>query len=111
MNAAARLVHQNVLSRHLIFIQWLTWRQPAALLLTFSILLSAFSIIYVTHSNRALYATYQHFLVEQDQLTVRRSQLLLERSMWLLQSRVQHVAERDLAMAFPDHQSVVVVHE
>ena len=41
MNAAARLVHQNVLSRHLVLTHRLSWRQMAALMLGLGIMLSA----------------------------------------------------------------------
>lgn len=111
MNAAARLVHQNVLSRHLLMTHFLTRQQIVIMLLTLSVLLSALSIIYVTHVTRVLHAGYQHNLVEQDRLHVERGQLLLERSTWMMQARIQQIAESKLSMFIPDHKSVVVMHE
>jgi cell division protein FtsL len=111
MNAAARLVHQNVLSRHLVLTHLLTRRQIAVLILALMILLSALSIIYVTHTARVLHAAYQHQLVQQTQIQIEHSQLLLERSTWMVQGRIQHLAEQKLGMVTPSNQSVVVVHE
>lgn len=111
MNAAARLVHQNVISRHLLMTHFLTRQQVTLMLLTLSVLLSALSIIYVTHVNRVLHAGYQHNLTEQDRLHVERGQLLLERSTWMMQARIQQIAENKLNMFVPDHKSVVVIRE
>jgi cell division protein FtsL len=111
MNAAARLVHQSVLSRQLVFTHLLSRRQIAVVILALAVLLSALSIIYVTHTTRVLHASYQHHLVEQDHLHVERGQLLLERSTWMMQARIQHIAENKLGMFVPDHKSVVIIHE
>ncbi len=111
MNAAARLVYQRVLSRHLIFTHWLNRQQIAVLALVFGVLLSGLSTIYVTHLTRILHAAYQHSLVEQDRLHVKRGQLLLERSTWMMQARTQQIAENELGMVVPDHHAIVIVHE
>lgn len=111
MNAAARLVHQNVLSRHLILTHLLTRKQMVVLLLALGIVLSALSIIYVTHTTRVLYANYQHNLNEQNRYQIQHRQLLLERSAWMMPAEIQQVAEKKLGMVIPDYQSVVVVHE
>ena len=111
MNAAARLVHQGVLSRHLILTHLLTRRQFVLLLLTLAILASALGIVYITQTTRVLNANYQHHLVEQDRLHVERGQLLLERSTWMMQARIQQMAEKDLGMIIPDHKSVVIIRE
>ncbi|OGT43316.1 MAG: cell division protein FtsL [Gammaproteobacteria bacterium RIFCSPHIGHO2_12_FULL_40_19] len=111
MNAAARLVHQGVLSRQLVLSQFFNRRQAAITLLVFSVLFSALAVIYVTHVSRILHANYQQNLTEQHQQTVLHGQLLLERSASMMQARVQKMAENKLGMVIPDHQSVVVVHE
>jgi cell division protein FtsL len=111
MNAAARLVHQRVLSRHLVMTHLLTRRQIAVLVLAIAVLLSALGIIYVTHTTRVLHATYQHNLVEQNQLQVQRGQLLLERSTWMMQSRIQQLAESKLGMVVPNSKAVVIIRE
>jgi cell division protein FtsL len=111
MNAAARLVHQSVLSRHLVLAHLLTRRQIAVVMLALAVLLSALSIIYVTHVTRILHAAFQHNLVEQDRLHVQRGQLLLERSTWMMQARIQQFAENKLGMIVPDNKSVMIIHE
>lgn len=111
MNAAARLVHQNVLTRQFVFAHFLSRQHMAMVGLAFAVLLSALSVIYVTHVTRILHANYQHNLVEQDRLHVERGQLLLERSTWMIQSRIQQIAETKLGMIVPDHKSVVIIHE
>lgn len=111
MNAAARLAHQGALSRHLVLVHLLTRRQLAMMTLGMSILLSAIGIIYVTHVSRVEYAAYQHELAERNQLHIERGQLLLERGTWMMQARIQQMAEKKLGMTIPNHQSVVIVHE
>lgn len=111
MNAAGRLVHQNVLSRHLVLTHLLSKQQLVMMVVALSVLFSALSVIYVTHLSRELHATYQHALVEQDRLHVQHGQLLLERSTWMMQAHIQQVAENKLDMVVPDHKSVVIIHE
>jgi cell division protein FtsL len=111
MNAAARLVHQNVLSRHLMLTHFISRRQIAVAMLVLAVLFSALSIIYVTHVTRILHAAYQHNIADQGKLHVQHGQLLLERSTWLMQSRIQHIAENNLKMIVPDRKSVMIIHE
>jgi cell division protein FtsL len=111
MNAAGRLVHRGILSRHLVLTHFLSRQQFGTLLLGLAVMLSALSTIYVTQVTRTLHASYQHNLLEQDHLQVERGQLLLERSTWMMQSRIQQVAENKLGMVVPDHNSVVIIHE
>ena len=111
MNAAARLVHQGVLSRHLILTQFLSRKQITLLVPAFAILFSLLSIIYMTHTTRILHANYQHELVEQSQLELKHGQLLLERSTWMMQARIQQIAEKELGMMVPGERSVVVINE
>lgn len=111
MNAAGRLVHQNVLSFHWVRHYFFTRQQMLPSLLALSILLSAFGIIYFTQVTRVLHANYEHCLVEKDHLHVQQGQLLLERSTWIMQARVQQIAENKLGMVIPDHKSVVVIQE
>lgn len=111
MNAAGRLVHQGTLSRHLVFVQLLSRQQLFMLTLALVVFLSAFSVIYVTHLTREMHATYAQNMTEQDRMHVQRGQLLLERSTWMMQARVQKMAETQLDMIIPNHKSVVIVHE
>lgn len=111
MNAAARLVHQSLASRRLIWASFLSRGHVTIAMLTLAVLLSALSVIYVTHITRVLHATYQRNLAEEDRFKVEHGQLLLERSTWMMQSRIQQIAEDKLGMIIPDAKSVVVVRE
>lgn len=111
MNAAARLVHQGILSRRLVLTYLLTRSQLIALMLSVFVLFSSLSIVYVTHAYRVTYATYQQSLLEKDRLHVERTQLLLERSTLMMQHRIQQIAENKLDMVVPKQISVVIVHE
>jgi cell division protein FtsL len=111
MNAAARLVHQHTFSRHLVMTEFLSRQQLFVFTLALGMLLSALSIIYVTHLTRVMYATYQHDLAEEDHLQGIRQQLLLERGTWMMQARIQQIAEKKLGMIIPDHKSVVIIKE
>lgn len=111
MNAAGRLVHHSLFTRHLVMSHFVSKKQMTVFLLVFAVLLSALSIIYVTQTTREIHAMLQRNLVEHDHMKVERGQLLLERSLWMMQSRIQQIAENKLGMISPDHQSVVIVHE
>lgn len=110
MNAAARLVYQEGLSRQLLFLFQFNLRQGITLAFMVAMLLSSLALISVTHSARILRAEYQQYLTEQDKLHVEQGQLLLERSTWMMQNRIQEVAEKKLDMILPDRHSIVVVH-
>lgn len=111
MNAAARLVHQGVFTKYLVQQRLMTKRPFAAFCLALFLVLSALSVIYVTHLTRELQATLQHRIHEQERLQVQRGQLLLERGTWMMQARIQQIAEKKLGMIIPDHKSVVVIRE
>jgi len=111
MNAAARLVHQNVLGRPYLTVLSVTKQQMAVFVLATAVLLSALATIYITHLTRLMHANYQHSLFEQDRLHVEHGQLLLERSAWMMQGRIQQLAENKLGMVVPDSKSVVVIKE
>lgn len=110
MNAAARLVHQNGISKQLVWTNMLSFNNVGAVLLVFAILLSALSTIYITQMTREANAAYQRGELDYDRLQVERGQLLLERSTLMMQTRVQQVAERKLGMILPDHKKTIIVH-
>lgn len=111
MNAAARLAQHNIVARHLLTAYLLTRQQIAMVFLAVALLLSALSVIYVSHLNRLMHANLQHYAVERNNLLIERSQLLLERGTGMMQARIQQIAENKLGMIIPDHKSVVIIHE
>lgn len=111
MNTAARMLHQNVFSRGWFVSTLFTKSQLTLASLVFALLASALSIIYVTNSARSLNANIQQMLAERNRLHIEWGQLLLEKSTWIMQARVQQIAEDHLGMVVPDSKSVVVVNE
>lgn len=111
MNTAARLVSQGALSRSWVISVLLKRSQLPLLAMVISVLLSALSVIYMTNTTRSLNATIQQTLAERERLHVQWGQLLLEKSTWIMQARIQNLAEGKLGMLIPDSKSVVVVNE
>ncbi|MDR3478540.1 MAG: cell division protein FtsL [Gammaproteobacteria bacterium] len=109
MNAAARF-NQGVLSRGWAVSAFLTRARLSTLVLFLAILTSALSMVYVTNATRSMNASYQQNLVERDHLHVQWGQLLLEKSTWMMQARVQTIAEKKLGMVIPDGKSVVIIN-
>jgi cell division protein FtsL len=111
MNAAARLVHQEALSRQLVYVQILSRKQLSTVLLGLMVLISSLSVIYVTHLTRELHAQYSQNVADGNRLRIERDQLLLERSALTVQTRVERTAETKLGMEYPTRKSTIVVHE
>lgn len=107
MNAAARLVDRQVFGRVIAVSAVQTMWPVMALLL--AVLLSALSLIYAAHMQREMHAAYQHEERTHDKLMVEQGQLLLERSMLMMQSRVQQKAETELDMVLPSHKNTVIM--
>jgi cell division protein FtsL len=111
MNTAGRLFNQGVLSRSWVISVLLSRTQFMTIALVLAILTSALSIIYVTNASRSLNATLQQTVAERGQLHIQWGQLLLEKSTWVTQARVQRIAEHGLQMVTPDRKSVVMINE
>ena len=111
MNAAARLLNQGALSRGWVVSLFLTRYQLMLVTLTFSVLISALSVVYIANATRGLNAAIHQALTERNRLHVQWGQLLLEKGAWTTQARVQHVAEDRLGMVLPDNKSVVTINE
>lgn len=111
MNAAARFLSQSTVSRTWVFSVLLSKTQYTTLLLTLAVLVSSLSIIYVTNTTRMLNATIQQTLAERDQMHIQWGQLLLEKSTWMMQARIQQVASEKLGMVVPNSKSVIIINE
>jgi cell division protein FtsL len=109
MNAAARFLNHGVLSRGWAISIFLSRAQISTLVLIIGVLTSALSIVYVTNNSRSLNANLQQTFVERDHYHVQWGQLLLERSTWVLQSRVQQIAEEQLDMQTPTTSSIKII--
>lgn len=111
MNTAIRLFNQGVVSRSWVMSVYLSRTHGMIVMLILALLTSALSIIYITNASRSLNAAVQQTLAERGQLHIQWGQLLLERSSWITQARVQRIAEHDLRMVVPDRKSVVIINE
>jgi len=109
MNAAARF-NQGVLSRGWAISVFLTRVQFSTLIVGLTILSSALMMVYITNCTRCLNASLQQSLVDRDHLYVQHGQLLLEKSTWMMQARVQQIAEDKLGMVVPTGKSVIIVN-
>ena|SRR5437879_3193438 len=111
MNTAARLLNQGVLSRGWVISVFLKKSQFMTLAMVISVLLTGLSVIYMTNTTRTLNANIQQTMAEREQLHVKWGQLLLEKSTWIMQARIQNLAEGKLGMVIPDSKSVVVIEQ
>lgn len=111
MNAAARLIHQNILSRHGIVSLFFNKKQMILMALGLCVLISALFMVYVTNTTRCLNANLHQTLAERESLHIQWGQLLLEKSTRTMAAKIQHIAENQLGMLVPDNKSVVIVNE
>jgi cell division protein FtsL len=111
MNAAARLFNQGVLSRGWALTVFFSRVQAVTMILILFVLSSALSVVYFTNATRTLNAAVQQTSYEQEQIHVEWGRLLLEQSTWMMQARVQEIAEDSLGMVVPDSKSIVIVNE
>lgn len=111
MNAAGRFLSQSTVSRTWVFSILLSRAQFSLFTLIVAVLMSALSLVYVTNSTRSLNAGLQQTLAERDHLHIQWGQLLLEKSTWTMQARIQQVASGKLGMQVPDNKTVVIINE
>ncbi|ANF59577.1 cell division protein FtsL [Halotalea alkalilenta] len=65
------------------------------------VLVSAFTVVTVTHQTRLNYASLQTLERERDELQAVWSRLLLEESTWSTPSRVESISQQRLDMHVP----------
>lgn len=78
-------------------------------LLWLLVLISAISVIYVSHKNRLLFSEYQAYIDLRDDMEVEWGQLLLEQSALASHARVEQLATNKLNMLVPDASEIVMV--
>lgn len=84
---------------------FLTW------VLAMIVLLTGFAVIYVADMNRRLSISLEEANNLQNQLRLDWGQLLLERSTWSTQSRIQAIAVQQLGMQTPASGQIVIIKE
>lgn len=111
MNAAAKLLHQNRLSRQGTLVLLFTRTQRLLSLFLFLVFMSSLSVIYMTNLTRELNASLYQGRAEYSRLYGQQGQLLLERGTLGMQARVQRTAEKTFNMIMPGRPVVVMIHE
>lgn len=109
MNAAARLVHKNVLAPQLTRTMVFSLRKIVYAAISLTLLLSAIGIIYSTHHTRLLHANYERNAYLVNQLNIEYGQLLLEKSTLNMPARIQKEAEKNLDMMMPSDKTIQVL--
>jgi cell division protein FtsL len=110
MNTAVKTLQQTsfapiVLSRPLSFqYRIFLW------ILVFTVLCSAFSLVYIRDISRHLMADFQSLQSTAQTLNTSWSQLLLEQSAWQADARVENIAETRLNMMIPEARFVISVN-
>ena len=75
------------------------------------ILISAFAVVYVKDLNRRLFIEYQELQQTHQQIEIDWGKLLLERSTWSTQSRIQRIASEQLQMIAPKPREIVMIEQ
>jgi cell division protein FtsL len=74
----------------------------STLLLLAVIVFSALSLVYVKDLHRRLFIQYQELQTTKQASLTQHGKLVLEKSAWSVENRIQHIAQRKLAMRVPD---------
>ncbi len=80
------------------------------LILAFVILLSALSVVYVTHESRQLIAQQEKLLMQRENYDVEWRNQILEENSLAEHSRIERLAETELKMQRPSVDNEIVIH-
>ncbi|HLD84620.1 MAG TPA: cell division protein FtsL [Coxiellaceae bacterium] len=78
--------------------------------LVVSLLLSAFSVIYLKDLSRRLFIHYQQLQTSQAQSETEWNKLLLEKGAWSTQARIQYLATQRLNMITPADNQIKIIN-
>ena len=109
MNATARVMAANSVlgeRRNISLIAHINFK---VILIIAAILLSAFGVIYLKDHNRLLFIEHQELKQQQQRYEVQWGKLMLERSTWASQARIQAEAYK-LGMVIPRTKAIVMVN-
>lgn len=79
------------------------------MLIIMTLLITAFGIIYIKDVNRRLFIDHQELQQSSAMLQTDYEKLLLEKSAWSRQNRIQALAEQRLNMQVPAGDSIIMV--
>jgi cell division protein FtsL len=89
----------------------ITKSQMTIMILSFAVIMSAFSLVYMKDFNRRLTSQYETLQDSNVQLHNSWSQLMIQKSKLAGQRRVADLARQDLNMKVPAPKSVVMIHQ
>lgn len=78
-------------------------------ILTCLVMLSGFGVVYMSDINRRMVTTLESTHAHRIYLETEWDKLLLERSTWSSQSRIQEIATTSLAMTAPDPKTMTTI--
>lgn len=82
-------------------------RTAVILLLVFTVLVSAVSVVQTQHVSRKVFMEIEQLKKERDLLNEDWSRLQLEQSTWALDERVERMVKEEMGMHVPDNDSLV----
>lgn len=107
MNATARTLSAPLHFRNVplftIKFKFILW------MLISAVMASGLSVIYMCNANRHMTMTLEDAQAHTVFLETEWDKLLLERSTWSSQSRIQQIAETNFGMVAPDARKVITV--
>jgi len=77
--------------------------------LSFVLLITMFTIIYIKDLNRRLFIVHTKTQSKFEKLTAYNNMLLLEQGYWGAQSRIQAVAQQQLQMCIPPSTDILTI--
>lgn len=80
------------------------------LVLTIVILISALSVVYVTHESRQLIVQQEKLLTQRENYDVEWRNQILEENSLAEHSRIERLAETELKMQRPSVDNEIVIH-
>jgi len=102
MNAIARTAGSNAF---IVF----SLPRVRSIMIILALLVTAFGIIYIKDVNRRLFIDYQAGQQFSSALQINYENLLLEKSAWSRQARIQMLARQRLNMRVPSSENVIMV--
>ncbi|SKA28787.1 cell division protein FtsL [Photobacterium toruni] len=80
------------------------------LIIAFTILISALSVVYITHESRQLIAQQEKLLMQRENYDVEWRNQILEENSLAEHSRIERLAETELKMQRPSVDNEIVIH-
>lgn len=109
MNAASRALAQTFYGQQSAFGALLCPRMLSIIGLGLAVFFSGLGLVYNKDMNRRLHTDLQMQQYQQDHLQTEWSQLLLEKSTWAMQARVEQVANQQLDMSLPSGKNTILI--